>query len=46
MEADLALVKEMLTLEDMEFTQFKNSFEMAQAIKIANSSQNKQTAQV
>ena len=35
-ESDLNLVKMMIELEDMDFNNFKNSFEMAQAIKAAN----------
>ena len=35
-ESDLNLVKLMIELEDMDFNNFKNSFEMAQAIKAAN----------
>lgn len=35
-ESDLNLVKMMVELEDMQFNQFKNSFEMAQAIKQSN----------
>jgi hypothetical protein len=35
-ESDLNLVKMMLELEDMQFAQFKNAFEMAQAVKLAN----------
>jgi hypothetical protein len=37
-EADLNLVKMMIELEDMDFNNFKNSFEMAQAIKMGNES--------
>ncbi len=36
MAADLDLVKMMVELEDMQFTQFKNAFEYAQAVKMAN----------
>jgi hypothetical protein len=36
-QSDLDLVKMMVELEDMQFNQFKNSFELAQAIKTANS---------
>ena len=36
MESDLSLVKMMVELEDMQFNQFKNAFEMAQAVKMAN----------
>lgn len=35
-EADLNLVKLMIELEDMDFTNFKNSFDMAQKIKQIN----------
>jgi hypothetical protein len=35
-ESDLNLVKIMLELEDMQFMQFKNAFDMAQAVKMAN----------
>lgn len=35
-ESDLNLVKMMIELEDMDFNNFKNSWEMAQAIKEAN----------
>lgn len=38
-ESDLNLVKLMIELEDMDFQNFKNSFEMAQAIKAANEAQ-------
>lgn len=44
MEADLNLVKMMIELEDMDFNNFKNSWEMAQAIKQSNEAQ--QTKQV
>lgn len=36
-EADLNIVKMMIELEDMDFNNFKASWEMAQAIKLANS---------
>lgn len=36
MESDLGLVKMMIELEDMDFANLKNSFELAQAIKQAN----------
>ena len=39
MEADMNLVKMMIELEDMDFANFKNSWEMAQAIKLANQPQ-------
>ena len=35
-QADLDLVKMIVELEDMQFTQFKNAFEYAQAVKMAN----------
>lgn len=35
-QADLDLVKMMVELEDMQFAQFKNAFEYAQAVKMAN----------
>lgn len=35
-ESDLNLVKMMVELEDMQFNQFKNAFEYAQAVKQAN----------
>lgn len=35
-QADLELVKLMIELEDMDFANFKNSWEMAQAIKAGN----------
>lgn len=38
-QADLDLVKMMLELEDMQFTQFKNAFDYAQAVKEANQPQ-------
>jgi hypothetical protein len=36
MQADLELVKMMVELEDMQFNQFHNAFERAQAVKAAN----------
>lgn len=39
MQADLDLVKMMLELESMDFTQMKEAFDMAQAIKAANEPQ-------
>jgi hypothetical protein len=39
MQADLDLVKMMVELEDMQFNQFKNAFEYAQAVKEANQPQ-------
>lgn len=41
-ESDLNLVKMMIELEDMDFNNFKNSFEMAQAIKTANALEQQQ----
>jgi hypothetical protein len=38
-QADLDLVKMIVELEDMQFTQFKNAFEYAQAVKMANQEQ-------
>ncbi len=35
-QADLDLVKMIVELEDMQFNQFKNAFEYAQAVKMAN----------
>lgn len=40
--ADLDLVKMMVELEDMQFNQFKNAFEYAQAVKLANQPQEQQ----
>ncbi len=48
-QSDLDLVRTMVELEDMQFAQFKNAFEYAQAIKEANrleSQLNQQTAVV
>ena len=42
-QSDLDLVKMMVELEDMQFAQFRNAFEYAQAIKMAN--QPEQTTQ-
>jgi hypothetical protein len=36
LEADYKLVQMMMELEDMQFSQFKNAFEYAQAVKMAN----------
>jgi len=36
MESDLDLVRMMVELEDLQFNQFRSSFEHAQAIKQAN----------
>jgi hypothetical protein len=44
-QADLDLVKMMIELEDMDFNNFKNSFEMAQAIKMQNSQQQQTSSQ-
>lgn len=38
-QADLDLVRMMVELEDMQFNQFKNAFEYAQAVKLANQPQ-------
>lgn len=38
-ESDLNLVKMMVELEDMQFNQFREAFEMAQAVKAANQPQ-------
>lgn len=46
MEADYALVKTAMELEDMQFNQIREAFELAQAIKMANQPQEQQTAQV
>ncbi len=43
-EADLNLVKTMVELEDMQFNQFKQAFEMAQAVKEANKIESEQLA--
>lgn len=40
-EADLALVKEMITLEDMDLANFRASLEMAELIKVTNGSNSK-----
>lgn len=42
MKADYELVEMMMKLEDMQFNQVKSSFEMAQAIKMANQPREKQ----
>lgn len=39
MESDYKLVQMMMELEDMQFNQFKNAFEYAQAVKVANQPQ-------
>jgi hypothetical protein len=39
MQSDLDLVKMMIELEDMDFANFKNAFELAETIKAANSPQ-------
>lgn len=38
-QSDLDLVKMIVELEDMQFSQFKNAFEYAQAVKLANQPQ-------
>ena len=38
MQSDLDLVKMMIGLEDMQFNQFRNAFELAQTVKLANQS--------
>lgn len=43
-QADLDLVKMMVELEDMQFAQFKNAFDYAQAVKMANKPQEAETA--
>lgn len=45
MAADLDLVKMMVELEDMQFAQFKNAFEYAQAVKLANKPEEQLTQQ-
>jgi hypothetical protein len=40
MQSDLDLVKMMVELEDMQFNQFKNAFEYAQAVKLSNQQEN------
>ena len=46
-ESDLEMVKMMVELEDMQFDQFKRSFELAEAVKLANQPQvNNETAMV
>jgi hypothetical protein len=42
-ESDLDLVKMMMELEDMQFSQFERAFQFAQAVKLANAEQ-QQTA--
>lgn len=44
-QADLDLVKMMIELEDMDLANFRASFEMAEAIKMANSQQQSMTVQ-
>lgn len=39
MESDYKLVQMMMQLEDMQFNQFKNAFDYAQAVKLANQPQ-------
>lgn len=41
MQSDLDLVKMMVELEDMQFSQFKSAFEYAQAVKAANQQEQK-----
>lgn len=43
-QADLDLVKMIVELEDMQFNQFKNAFEYAQAVKLANKQEQLETA--
>jgi hypothetical protein len=43
MKADYELVEMMMKLEDMQFGQIKSSFELAQAIKMANKEQEQKT---
>jgi len=45
-ESDLNLVRMMLELEDMQFGQFKNAFELAQAVKLANQPVEQQQAAI
>jgi hypothetical protein len=40
-EADLALVKEMITLEDMDLANFRAALEMAELIKVTNGTESK-----
>ena len=42
MESDLNLVKLAMELEDVQFNQLKNAFELAQTMKMANSQKNEQ----
>ena len=44
-QSDLDLVKMMVELEDMQFNQFKNAFEMAHAVKMAEREQQPMTVQ-
>jgi hypothetical protein len=46
METDYNLVKMAMELEDVQFNQIKQAFELAQAIKLANQPQEQQMAQV
>jgi hypothetical protein len=45
-QSDLDLVKMIVELEDMQFSQFKNAFEYAQAVKLANQPVEQQPPQV
>jgi len=45
-QSDLDLVKMMVELEDMQFMQFKNAFEYAQAVKLANKEEQMATSAV
>lgn len=44
MESDLNLVKLAMELEDVQFNQIRSAFDLAQAMKMANQPQEKQTA--
>lgn len=43
MESDLGLVKMMMELEDMDFSQLRSSFELAESLKMANNQFQNQT---
>jgi hypothetical protein len=45
-QSDLDLVKMMVELEDMQFMQFKNAFEYAQAVKLANKEEQMATSAI
>lgn len=45
-ESDLNLVKLAMELEDVQFNQIKQAFELAQTLKLANQSQNQEIANV